>query len=109
MSYGGGALNRLKWLVHFLMLQWLWCLFALISRLSDLHINIPHDVLISVWNDWFMISCCNGCGVGMPSFLVSPIHILCLPHDVFISRFFRRRVVCTTAVLVQIRAQYFPS
>ena len=25
MSYGWVAFNRLKWLVHVLMLQWLWC------------------------------------------------------------------------------------
>ena len=31
----------------------------------------PNDVLISVWNDRFMASCCNGCGAGLLSFPVS--------------------------------------
>ena len=35
VRYSRGALNRLKWLVHVLMLQWLWSWVALISRLSD--------------------------------------------------------------------------
>ena len=39
-------------------------------------LNLPHDILISVWTDWFMISCCNGRGVGLPSFPVSPIYTL---------------------------------
>ena len=39
-------------------------------------LHLPHDVLTSVLNDWFMTSCCIGCGVGLPSFPVSPIHNL---------------------------------
>ena len=31
---------------------------------------------ISAWNDWFMTSCSNGCGVGLPSLPVSPIYTL---------------------------------
>ena len=89
VRYGGGALTRLKWLIHVLMLQWLWSWFALISRLSDIHtlLNLPHNVLISVWNNWFMTSCCNGCGVGLPSFPVSDIYSAYLPHDVLYSSF----------------------
>ena len=38
---------RLNWLVHDLMLQWLWCWFALISRLSETcSASLPNDVLI---------------------------------------------------------------
>ena len=32
----------------------------------------------TVWNAWFMSSCCSGCGLGLPLFPVSPIYILCL-------------------------------
>ena len=28
----------------------------------------------TAWNGWFVSSCCNGCGVGLPSFPVSPIY-----------------------------------
>ena len=80
VRFGGGAINRLKWLVHVLMLQWLWSWFALISRLSDIYVyillHLPHDVLMSVWNNLFMTSWCNGCGVSLPPFPVSPIYTL---------------------------------
>ena len=81
MSYGGGALNRLKWLVYVLMLQWLWSWFVLIFRLSHIYtlLDLPHDVLISVLNGWFTTSGCNGCGAGLPSFPVSPIYALLSP------------------------------
>ena len=53
VRYCGGDLNRLKWLVHVLMLQRLWFWFVFISRLSDICtlLNLPHDVSTSVWND----------------------------------------------------------
>ena len=39
-----------------------------------------------VWNGWFMSSCCSDCGLGLPSFPVSPINtLLNLHHDVLIS------------------------
>ena len=34
----------------------------------------------TAWNGWFVSSCCNGCGVGLPSFPVSPIYSAYLPH-----------------------------
>ena len=47
VRYGGGALTRLKWLIHVLMLQWLWSWFALILCLSDVYsAYLPHDVHI---------------------------------------------------------------
>ena len=37
---------------------------------------LPQDVFISVWNDWFMTSCCNGCRV-LPSLVpASPKYTL---------------------------------
>ena len=47
VRFGGGAINRLKWLVHVLMLQWLWSWFALISRLSDIHILCLVSLMMS--------------------------------------------------------------
>ena len=38
--------------------------------------TLAHDILISVWNDWFMTPCCNGCGVGLPPFPVSAAYTL---------------------------------
>ena len=65
----------------------------------------PNDVLISVWNDWFMTSCCNGCGVGLPWFPVFPKHALLLSQMMFSYSSFYDDVLYTTDV--QIRAQYF--
>ena len=49
-----------------------------------------------------MTSCCNGCGVGLLPFPVSPIYAY-LPNDVLMFHLLRRRVVYTA---VQIRAQH---
>ena len=66
---------------------------------------LPHDVLMSVWNDGFMTSCSNGCGAGMPSFPVSPKYTLLISHMVSSYSSFYDVVLYTT--VVQIRAQYF--
>ena len=39
----------------------------------------------TVWNGWFMYSCCSGCGVGLPSFSVSPVCTLHNLYDVLTS------------------------
>ena len=45
--YGVRTLNRLKWLVHALMLQWLRSWFALISRLSEMSILCLISLMMS--------------------------------------------------------------
>ena len=66
-------------------------------------LNPPHDYfLISVWNDWFMTSCCNGCGLGLPSFPVSPIYTLLISLMMSLYSRFSDDVLSNTAV--QIRA-----
>ena len=68
--------------------------------------NLSRDVFISVWNDWCMTSCCNGCGVCPHFPSLGYIYSAYLPHDVFIFQYLQRYVVYIIAV--RIRAQYFP-
>ena len=56
---------------------------SLITNIADVieiyGVWVMVEVHWTVWNGWFISSCCSGCGVCLPSFPVSPIYILISP------------------------------
>ena len=51
-----GALNRLQWLFHVLMLQRLWSWFALISRLSDIYLLMMSSYPLEFVGSWHHVA-----------------------------------------------------